>query len=653
MIVICSSICLVCIVIFAISATSMLFSRITKSSEDLLARSITIAWQEYNRFFDEETRSLSAIASVTMENGGAGGMFGGREKTIRPLKPVGEEDFLLAINAEGALVGSTLHADAPVPEPLRLMTAPAWRDGKVYRTSELLELNDYRQLFPNELLRKARVPPDEAGGSFVCPPVLIQITAVPVYDSGHTLLGCIAGGEIINNDRNIGGRYSRLVPNSFLTIAVNGLRISSNIATSRESVTILGKSIPASLFQKTSAGERYTGQAQPEPGVVHLVVSDPLRNGNGEVIGSLTIGIFSQSVTNIKRDTMLALLLSMLACLCIAFIIATLLSKKMSRPLANLSRMAEEIIQTESILKKNADHLAVPIVSRFSEIGHLQQCFSNMTTALYKKNVTLEALTSELQQVNNFLEYRVKMRTDELQRAVEELKILNNLKNQFLANMSHELRTPLNSIIGFSEMLCDEICGELNQTQKEHTEIVLASANHLLKLINDILDLSSIEQEKVILDKQWISCEELISSAISIMSVQTVGQGLSLKHNVDAPDLYIDVLRIKQVLYNLLSNAIKFTQQGGIIEINAIENDSMVEISVSDTGTGIEDDEQQYVFDEFYQGGCDLYKRKFGGVGLGLPLSKKLIALHGGTIELKSAVGKGTTVTCRLPINGG
>lgn len=660
----CTSLLLISMLLFALIATDIIFSRITTNAEDLLSRSITIAWQEYNRFFDEEIHSLTAIGSFEETRA----MFSSREKIIHPLSlPSSEDDFCLAIDHHGKVIGSSLNRNTSSPSQLIQILAPAWRDGKTHASSELLRLDDYSVLFPPELIQNAQLSLSKSSEiSIKDLPVMVQLATVPVFAQDQTLLGCLVSGRIVNNDETMENSYSKLVPNSYFSIGVNGIRIASNIIKNPGTVSLLGEKMPLNMYQTTNKGERYIGKTQPEPGVVHLVVSDPIRNGNGEIIGSIGIGILSQSVTNLKRDTVLTLLFSIVFCLCIAISIAILLSKKISHPIIELSKLAEEISQTEYITELHLNQLAVPAMSQFTEINCLYHCFRNMTTTLFKKNneanayleelnqghEKLQALTSELQQANSLLEFRVKIRTDELQHTVEGLKTLNYLKTQFLANMSHELRTPLNSIIGFSEMLSDKLYGALNKTQEEYLQIILHSAHHLLDIINDILDLSSIEREKVTLNKQLVSLNELISAVIEMMSVQANKKGLTLNYSAETLHLYVDILRIKQVLWNILSNSIKFTPSGGLIEVKAIQEGSQVVISVRDTGIGMSEEEQQHVFDEFYQGG-DLYKRKFDGVGLGLPLSKKLVALHGGTIELKSKLGEGTTVTIRLSIEGG
>lgn len=180
-----------------------------------------------------------------------------------------------------------------------------------------------------------------------------------------------------------------------------------------------------------------------------------------------------------------------------------------------------------------------------------------------------------------------------------ELRAANRLKTRFLANMSHELRIPLNSIIGFSEMLRDEIYGPLNETQKEYVDIVLKSSRHLHQLLSDILDLCRVEQDMTLLAKQQVRIEDLIEATVSIVRPQAEAAGLRLTVDTspDLPPLWADPLRIKQVLYNLLSNAIKFTPSGGAIEVRARHAGGEAAVAVSDTGIGISEEDQAHVCD--------------------------------------------------------
>ena len=216
--------------------------------------------------------------------------------------------------------------------------------------------------------------------------------------------------------------------------------------------------------------------------------------------------------------------------------------------------------------------------------------------------------------------------------------------------MSHEIRTPLNSIIGFSDVLGEESFGALNVKQKEYIQIILSSAKHLLDLINDILDMSIIDQGRSTLHKQLENPNELVHSVMNVLRAQLDRKQLQFHLFLDEsiPAILLDPVRIKQVLYNIVNNAIKFTPSGGTISISSKYEQQQVIMVIQDTGIGIAAEVQEKVFDEFFQAEHS-YKRLFAGVGLGLPLSRKLLEMHGGTITLSSRIGTGTSVTLSIP----
>jgi signal transduction histidine kinase/CHASE3 domain sensor protein len=230
-----------------------------------------------------------------------------------------------------------------------------------------------------------------------------------------------------------------------------------------------------------------------------------------------------------------------------------------------------------------------------------------------------------------------------------QLEVASRHKSEFLANMSHELRTPLNAIIGFSEVLNERMFGELNPKQEEYLKDIHASGQHLLSLINDILDLSKIEAGRMELEMADFDLPAAMDNAVTLVRERASRRGVTLKMTVGERVGMIrgDERKIRQVLLNLLSNAIKFTPEGGRIEIGAALRDGAVEVSVSDSGVGIAPEDQEAVFEEFRQVGASAAKQE--GTGLGLALCRKFIELHGGTIRVTSAVGAGSTFTFRLP----
>jgi signal transduction histidine kinase len=216
--------------------------------------------------------------------------------------------------------------------------------------------------------------------------------------------------------------------------------------------------------------------------------------------------------------------------------------------------------------------------------------------------------------------------------------------------MSHELRTPLNAIIGFSEVLTERMFGELNEKQDEYLKDIYASGQHLLSLINDILDLSKIEAGRMELEPTDFDLPSAIDNALTLVRERAGRRGIALGRVIDerVGTIRADERKVKQVVLNLLSNAIKFTPEGGRIDVRAAVNDGMVEVSVADTGVGIAPEDQEAVFEEFRQVGTA--DKKVEGTGLGLALSRKFIELHGGRIWVKSQVGEGSTFTFTVPL---
>jgi len=257
-----------------------------------------------------------------------------------------------------------------------------------------------------------------------------------------------------------------------------------------------------------------------------------------------------------------------------------------------------------------------------------------------------------LRLLNTDLERRVTERTAELAEAKERAEAADHLKSAFLATMSHELRTPLNSIIGFTGVILQGIAGPLNDEQKKQMQMVKNSANHLLALINDVLDLSKIEAGQLTLKSQdfepAVSLEKVVRSIHPLVDAR--GLSLLLEVASDVPVISNDQRRLEQVLLNLLSNAIKFTETGEIA-VRCRSVGKFLYFSVSDTGIGIRDEDLANLFQPFRQLESGL-SRRFEGTGLGLSICKKLIELMGGEIGVESSAGKGSTFYFTLPITG-
>jgi len=234
--------------------------------------------------------------------------------------------------------------------------------------------------------------------------------------------------------------------------------------------------------------------------------------------------------------------------------------------------------------------------------------------------------------------------------AAQRLRELDRSKRRFLANMSHELRTPLTNIIGFARLLLKGIDGPLTEQQRQDLEIIYHNSQHLLGLINDLLDLSQIEAGLMELQFREVDLAELIRSVMATTSALVRGKKVTLQEEI-APDLPLvraDPARIRQVLLRLMANAAKYTDQGSIT-VRAWASNGQVLVSVSDTGVGIPPEDLERIFERFEQGGTE-NGRRANGAGLGLSLSKEFVEMHGGRIWAESRVGKGSTFTFSLPL---
>ncbi|HUC69217.1 MAG TPA: ATP-binding protein, partial [Stellaceae bacterium] len=238
-----------------------------------------------------------------------------------------------------------------------------------------------------------------------------------------------------------------------------------------------------------------------------------------------------------------------------------------------------------------------------------------------------------------------------LRQAKEAADVANRAKTDFLATMSHELRTPLNAILGFAEIIRDRLLGPITDRYAEYAQDIHSSGSHLLGIINDILDLSKVEAGRVDLVEEIVDLQTIIRSVVLLLRERAANAELTLK--TELPDalllLRADERKLKQVLMNLLSNAVKFTPPGGEILVHArVESQRGVVIEVADNGIGIAPEDIERALSPFGQVDSRL-SRRYEGTGLGLPLARALAELHGGTLTLESALGRGTIVRITLP----
>lgn len=289
--------------------------------------------------------------------------------------------------------------------------------------------------------------------------------------------------------------------------------------------------------------------------------------------------------------------------------------------------------------------LVVPLLREEKIIGALvvrrrePGQFQNETVDLLQNFATQSALA--IQNARLFLEVEEKGR---------QLEIANKHKSEFLANMSHELRTPLNAILGYAELILDKIYGDVPEKIQDVLERLEKNGRHLLGLINDVLDLSKIEAGQLTLSLNEYSMKEVVQTVFTAVESLAAEKNLELKITVP-PDLAPgkgDEQRIAQVLLNLVGNAIKFTEEGEVNVEVAASNGTFL-VSVSDTGPGLSEADQQRIFEEFHQADSSSTRKK-GGTGLGLSIAKRIIEMHGGRIWVESSLGKGSTFRFTLPV---
>jgi signal transduction histidine kinase len=271
---------------------------------------------------------------------------------------------------------------------------------------------------------------------------------------------------------------------------------------------------------------------------------------------------------------------------------------------------------------------------------------------LEAKSFELYNANQSLRENNGDLERRVDERTEQLTAARDRALAASKAKSEFLANMSHELRTPLNAIIGFSETMKLEVMGPIeNAVYRDYLASIHASGQHLLGVINDLLDLSKIEAGRMELHEEIFDFQDIVAEMTHLLGEQAARDALAIGTEIQSslPPIRGDKGKIRQLLLNLVSNAMKFTPKGGIITITAyLSRAGDFVFSVADTGIGIPADKIESVLEAFVQV-QNVLTRNHTGSGLGLPLCKALIELHDGSMALESEVGQGTCVTVSLP----
>jgi len=346
-----------------------------------------------------------------------------------------------------------------------------------------------------------------------------------------------------------------------------------------------------------------------------LRVSEPIVYGSDRY-GTIVLSMSTGGLATKVRDHSLVLLIVLIGCVAVAILLARRLEKIVSQPILELAALAREISE------KHDYSVRVPRRSE-DEVGVLAAGFNEMLTQIERR-----------------------------QRERDEADQRTREKSQFLANMSHELRTPLNAIIGFSEVLRTRLGGRIESREERFLDNINSSGQHLLGIVNDILDLSKIEAGKMEVSPERFALRNAVEGVCSLMRGVSSRRKITFELDLDdsLPLIEADPVKVKQILYNLLSNAVKFSPEKSTVIIRTRALGAYgVRISVIDHGIGIDKYDHERIFREFQQVDSTT-SRQFEGTGLGLTLVKKFVEMHGGAIELQSALGEGSCFTVTLPL---
>lgn len=371
---------------------------------------------------------------------------------------------------------------------------------------------------------------------------------------------------------------------------------------------------------------------------------EKISNASGE-LGKLAINFSHNDLVQANIRAVDIGISTALAGMIIIAVIGVIIGHLLTRRLTALNDAAQRIA--------NGDLTVIAHVTGKDEVSRLAQSFNQMAYNVKNYVDELQHSQVELRKAHDNLEHRILERTAELAVARDQSMQANRIKSAFLANMSHELRTPLNAIIGYTEVLLEEIDHRADKLLLDDVTKIKNSGRHLLSLINDILDISKIESGKITLDLTEVNVINIIHEVASNIEPlsQLNNNRLNIIHSEDAGSMYVDKVKLLQILINILGNAVKFTRNGEIrfeIHREKVHGVNSIVFDIKDTGIGIKGEHLQRIFEEFSQAEPST-TRRYGGTGLGLAISKRYCELMGGFISVTSKEGEGSTFRVSLP----
>ena len=626
----------VALALFAIVGAVLLRS----ASVDNTVSSLQVALQTaYDRMELKDTSEILRISEV-LSYEDINGYFANRNekklsKVLDRCAPIDMgTPYTLAVDSKGIVLASNAQP-AGTEWPLSGLLDTLGKQTDAITSTELISKQELSVCYPS-FKENAEIHIDETHSLY---DAYVRIVAYPIYSPDGTFMGAIVEGYLLNNNQQLLSDFSSIVSDAYLSIGTSdGMRICSNIQTEDSAFFYpAGTQQMQGLVDAVNDGDTWRGVVTMNDGKVGVVVAGSMENQAGDVIANLGVGMPVTSIPGISTSLLTTLGIAFVVILFSAALIGNVLTRIITKPIASLEANAKAVSTGE-----------FPELESIRNRAILPREFAELADDLY---AMADALTRE----NQRLEEKVDKRTEELVTTIAELRETNQYKSQFLANISHELRTPLNSIIGFSSLLQDGLAGKMNEKQHDYVGIIIQSGNHLLGLINDLLDLVRIDTNKNKVTYTDVDLKRFIEDTAATMHPQANEKDLALTEVISLPNGNLavrwDESKMRQVLINLIANAIKFTPHGGSITVACCSaKGDMVEIKVIDNGIGIEDDMKEQVFLAFEQAD-NSYTRIYEGVGLGLAITRSIVSLHHGRVWIEDTAGGGTTVHMILPMD--
>jgi signal transduction histidine kinase len=568
-------------------------------------------------------------------------------------------DYAVVVNRQNQVVASlSPDSNYVADSPLWKMTKRTLDGGGVVFSEEKFQLGDlFVHNTPEYAKFMVQYQDDGKVDKNYLQDVLTSLIIVPVVsnDGSNRILGAIIVCDVMNNDENFPHYVSANVTGSILTLGVDGTRIASNIP-KVPGGNIIGTSFKrGQVLGKTSKGD--TWGTTTLNGISYVFLDEPIFNDAHQQVGLVGVGVATDKFYNIIRHNDTFIVWIALVCLVLMLISGSVFGKWISRPIVEATNLTKEYCyknfpgQLEHIKSKDEGEILLRTFQEFTaKLDADEEERQIYLATLEKEYAKQKELSRQLQKANDSLELTVMDRTAHLQNLVDELRSANKKKALFVAGLTHELRTPLDVILGSAKVLEDNLLGKLTSKQLVYVQSISDCGKHLLHLVNDMLDLSKLVAGKIRLRVEEFSVPDLLETVVQQMHKYSREKDVQIIVTCVPEEMVIsaDVQKVRQILYNLLSNSVKFTDAGGTIRINARQENELVFFTVQDSGCGIPLQDQERVFKEFEQVE-EPYTRKHGGTGLGLPIVKRLVELHGGWVQLKSKEGEGTEITFTIP----